>query len=101
MGSVAPTDKKVFGGYKFYSNKYKKILICVSSKRTVESDGSITYDNTWVDANGYTPSLSVGTTQNRPLLGSTDVGYQFFDTTINKPIWWTGTKWVDANGTDV
>ena len=28
-------------------------------------------------------------------------GQQFFDTTINKPIWWTGSKWVDATGADV
>lgn len=28
-------------------------------------------------------------------------GFCFFDTNLNKPIWWTGTKWVDANGTDV
>lgn len=27
--------------------------------------------------------------------------FQYFDTTLNKPIWWTGTKWVDANGTEV
>ena len=27
-------------------------------------------------------------------------GFCFFDTNLNKPIWWTGTKWVDANGTD-
>lgn len=27
-----------------------------------------------------------------------DIGFQFFDTTIGKPIWWTGTSWVDANG---
>lgn len=24
-----------------------------------------------------------------------------FDTSLNKPIWWTGEKWVDATGTDV
>lgn len=29
------------------------------------------------------------------------VGYQHFDTTLNKPIWWTGDKWVDANGSTV
>ena len=28
-------------------------------------------------------------------------GFCFFDTNLNKPIWWTGTKWVDANGADV
>ena len=28
-------------------------------------------------------------------------GEIFFDTAINKPIWWTGTKWVDATGANV
>lgn len=29
------------------------------------------------------------------------VGYQFFDTTLNKPIWWTGTIWIDSTGATV
>lgn len=28
-------------------------------------------------------------------------GKQFFDTTLNKPIWWTGSAWVDATGQEV
>lgn len=37
-----------------------------------------------------------GATAQRP----TDavIGFQFFDTSINKPIWYNGTGWVDANG---
>lgn len=27
------------------------------------------------------------------------VGYQYFDTTLNKPIWYTGSKWVDSSDT--
>lgn len=29
---------------------------------------------------------------------NTTIGFEFFDTTINKPIYWTGTAWVDVNG---
>ena len=29
------------------------------------------------------------------------VGFCFFDTSLNKPIYWTGAKWVDATGADV
>lgn len=29
------------------------------------------------------------------------VGGQWFDTTIGKPIWWNGTRWVDAAGASV
>ena len=44
------------------------------------------------------------TTGNRPTLGSTDIGVQFLDTTLaaaGKPIWWTGTAWIDATGATV
>ena len=29
------------------------------------------------------------------------VGYQYFDTTLNKPIWYNGSNWVDSTGTTV
>lgn len=28
-------------------------------------------------------------------------GFQYFDTTLGKPIWWNGTDWVDATGTKI
>lgn len=40
-----------------------------------------------------------GTTAERPAYAT--IGYQYFDTTIVKPIWYTGTGWVDATGTGV
>ena len=44
----------------------------------------------------------VGETKNRPtILKDTDAGYTYYDTDINKPIYWTGSKWVDATGADV
>lgn len=42
---------------------------------------------------------NIGTSLKRPI--NKGIGQIFFDTTLNKPIWWTGTKWVDAIGTDV
>lgn len=36
--------------------------------------------------------------ETRPKLTKNDVGFNFFDTTLNKPIWWRGDKWIDANG---
>ena len=41
-----------------------------------------------------------GTTVNRPK-NNLFVGQQYFDTTINRPIWWTGTVWINASGTTV
>jgi hypothetical protein len=45
-----------------------------------------------------------GTTAERPVLATSDVGCQYLDNTLDadgKPIWWTGTAWVDATGTVV
>lgn len=67
-----------------------------------KSTKSMEYWNTdsWYNlSNNFKSSLSVKG-ETRPEL-STEIGFQFFDTTLNKPIWWTGTKWVDAIGADV
>lgn len=41
-----------------------------------------------------------GSKTERPILNNENycIGFQYFDTTLNKPIWWTGSTWVDANG---
>lgn len=54
--------------------------------------------------NGNTYASSVdgdnlkGTTSNRPTLDAPNAGFQYFDTDLGKPIYWTGSKWVDATG---
>lgn len=50
----------------------------------------IVLSGTWFDS---------GTTSNRPT--NVLVGFQYFDTTINKPIYWDGSKWIDATGATV
>ena len=56
-----------------------------------------------LDAN-YFPSTigrtdsSSGITGNRPI--NPVIGFMYFDTTINKPVWYTGVKWVYADGTN-
>lgn len=58
------------------------------------------YNGSWVDALGNNALAKYnGTTQQRPT--EINLGFQYFDTTLNKPIWWTGEKWVDATGADV
>jgi len=40
-----------------------------------------------------------GPTKDRPLPSEMlKVGFMYFDTTLNKPIWWNGKNWVDYNG---
>ena len=57
-----------------------------------------THDENWQIINKLS---TFGNIAERPKLNSEIKGYQYFDTTLNKPIWWTGTKWVDATGADV
>lgn len=45
-------------------------------------------------------SPDAGTTAARPTAGL-QIGQQYFDTTINRPIWWDGTNWINAAGTVV
>ena len=48
----------------------------------------------------YYAVASAGTTPQRP---GTDLytGQMYFDTTLNIPIWWNGTHWVNSVGTTV
>lgn len=62
----------------------------------------------FVDLNGY-PVLRSGTSEvrlnsslpNYLSYGIDMVGFCYFDTTLNKPLWWNGKKWVDATGIEV
>jgi len=53
--------------------------------------------------NNYTQATATpdyGTTANRPTI-KLQTGQIYFDTTLDYPIWWNGTKWVNASGTGV
>lgn len=41
-----------------------------------------------------TDIANIGTTTNRPALTNKDVGFIYWDTTLNKPFWWNGSAWV-------
>lgn len=64
-------------------------------------------DGVWVDALGRvvddnypaTSPATSGTTEERPL--GVDPGFQYFDTTLNKPIWKSADGWVDSTGASV
>ena len=43
---------------------------------------------------------SFGITANRPTFGLL-IGQNYFDTTLNIPIWYNGSNWVNASGTTV
>lgn len=59
---------------------------------SVEEDGYSTYS--------FTMHNNKGATSARPLSTYITNGECYFDTDLGKPIWWNGTAWVDAAGTE-
>ena len=52
--------------------------------------------------NLYTINSTIITENNqRPSLSNIDKGTMYFDTAINKPIFWDGSKWIDTTGATV
>lgn len=39
-----------------------------------------------------------GATAARPTLTSSDIGFQYYDTTLGLPVWWSGSAWKTAAG---
>lgn len=44
---------------------------------------------------GATIARTYGTTAQRPSLTTSDVGYMYYDTTIDAPVWFNGSTWSD------
>lgn len=56
----------------------------------------------WVNSDGIKFDLNTkGNSDNRPVLASNDVGYQYYDTTLKKYIVWNGTEWTNMDGTSL
>lgn len=70
-------------GNSFYGETYKS-LVTIENVEYIDRDGN------------KTNKASKPTN-----LGTNDVGYQYFDAMFGKPIYWTGSKWVDATGADM
>lgn len=59
----------------------------------VENGKPIYYDGTkWVDRK------TSGRTDQRPTLQSEDLGFEYYDITLKKVIYWSGNDWVDSEG---
>jgi muramidase (phage lysozyme) len=61
-----------------------------SENNRVESIWQVWFDRIQVILNGVTAS---GPTSNRPTQ-NLYVGQVFFDTTLNKPVYWNGSTWI-------
>lgn len=95
-GTFTEKPQNPYIGYQFFC----------TDKQTTEgaSNGIVIYykgNNVWVDAlgrvvdNNY-PIATSGTTAQRPT--DIQIGFQYYDTTLNKYIVWNGTEWVGNNG---
>ena len=81
------------------TNVNKVITICIT-RSTIPGKGGVPARTTY-SINTTEEELQIiksGTT--RPTTGLV-AGYQFFDTTLNKPIWYTGSAWVGCTGETV
>ena len=82
-----------------YNTKPGYVYINTETNRVEFFSGEAT-ENTWINADGELyDTLRIGDTSHRPI--PINPNFQYFDTTLNKPIWWTGTQWVDATGVEV
>lgn len=58
--------------------------------------------STWRDAEGFRTIVKrAATTAELAGPNAADVGMMRYNTTLGKPVWWNGSKWVDANGDNV
>lgn len=56
----------------------------------------------WINVLGFTPSLTKGTTELRPVFNiGENEGFEYYDTTLKKKILWNGTAWVNMDGTQL
>lgn len=97
---------KAAGVYTFNNSSAIQVIISDTSGIPNTSiakasySGMITYKNNTqaLFVNGL-PLLMSGTTASRPSTALT--GFCYYDTTINKPVWRSGTSWRDSTGTVV
>ena len=73
-----------------------RVLYSERLKRAIMWDGSA-----FIDVLGYLPEPNKGTTEARPTLDATQVGFQYYDTTLKKYIVWNGTEWTNMDGTNL
>lgn len=88
-GIRAHTYALRFGGYHCWVDANGR-LRRKNGAPTSDTDGAIAW------------AATKGATASRPTLGASDIGFMYLDTTLaaaGKPIWWTGTAWVDSSGT--
>ena len=79
---------------------YNKTVWNNLSPPAINADNLNKIEQGIADAHDLIENLTLGgTTEQRP--DTPKLGQSYFDTTLGKPIWWTGSNWVDALGETV
>ena len=79
----------------------KEITVADSSKFTVGDSPMYRANGIFVRDNAYRGVQQVLALNTANRITNPIAGTLVFDTTLNKPIWYNGQKWVDANGNNV
>lgn len=96
----------IFEGEKYFESGYLSRLYIISSCNSLTLNRTYAIpsskDNTTI-LGLYTPTITPTYMHSTPTNGNpaSNIGLQDFDYVNKKPIWWTGSKWVDATGADV
>ena len=92
-----PTDKNIFCNKTNVSDIKGDFIYDTTTNKPGWWNGKC-----WADINGYNIDYNIkGTTVKRPILKSTDEGFEYYDSTLKKKILWNGTDWVNINGTSL
>lgn len=86
--TIYTTDKLPLKAYRVYNGG----ILPTGNINSVKPKNNIT---------GLTDAYINIISANRPSGSSVKIGKMYFDTTLNKPIWWTGAAWVDSTGATV
>lgn len=84
-----PPSDKVLDGQSFFVREWKKPVYWYNGAR-------------WLDCNGHRGAINTGTTAERPseLVSnkSDSAGFEYYDTTLKRPIWSDQLRWRDSEG---
>lgn len=85
-----PTGAETFTPVRFYSSVQTGIMSGNDATPRLPINGAVSR-----------PTERASTTANRPTGSVLFDGFQWYDTTLDKPIWWNGSAWKDGTGTTV
>lgn len=96
----------LFMGGSFYNGTLKtEGTVKVYNIGNANATKEITFEGNFIDAlTGYEMGKERnGITTYRPTFNTSgnNIGFEYFDETLKKPVWWNGSSWTDATGAEV